>query len=192
MGKFTPKEENFQAMFMPRTKYEVPKFQREYAWKDEKIYDFWDDLIRNYENAIKSSSSSPENQYFLGSMVILTETASNVKQLIDGQQRMATFTIFLCLARDWLKKISTDQNSSYEAKETAITNQAKISNYIQNDQDDGTLYDYKLELNERNKKYFKDLVQTPGIPDDKIANLKKLILQVKKISGIVMTYLIKN
>ena len=173
MGKFTPKEENFQAMFMPRTKYEVPKFQREYAWKDEKIYDFWDDLIRNYENAIKSSSSSPENQYFLGSMVILTETASNVKQLIDGQQRMATFTIFLCLARDWLKKISTDQNSSYEAKETAITNQAKISNYIQNDQDDGTLYDYKLELNERNKKYFKDLVQTPGIPDDKIANLKK-------------------
>ena len=173
MGKFTPKEENFQAMFMPRTKYEVPKFQREYAWKDEKIYDFWDDLIRNYENAIKSSSSSPENQYFLGSMVILTETASNVKQLIDGQQRMATFTIFLCLARDWLKKISTDQNSSYEAKETAITNQAKISNYIQNDQDDGTLYDYKLELNERNKKYFYDLVQTPGIPDDKIANLKK-------------------
>ena len=174
MGKFTPKEENFQAMFMPRTKYVVPKFQREYAWKDEKIYDFWDDLIRNYENAIKSSSSSPENQYFLGSMVILTETDNNVKQLIDGQQRMATFTIFLCLARDWLKKISTDQNSSYEAKETAITNQAKISNYIQNDQDDGTLDDYKLELNERNKKYFKDLVQTPGIPDDKIANLKKI------------------
>ena len=49
MGKFTPKEESLMATLMPRVKYSVPKFQREYAWKDEKVDAFWDDVIRNYE-----------------------------------------------------------------------------------------------------------------------------------------------
>lgn len=63
------------------SRFNIPSFQREYSWKDDKVLDLWEDL---------SSNISSEN-YFLG-LIILTEKGK-VKKVIDGQQRLVTLTL---------------------------------------------------------------------------------------------------
>lgn len=171
-GKFTPKEETMMGLLMHRVRYSIPRFQREYAWKDEKVDAYWNDMINNYQKA-KLEPGNPDNQYYFGGMVILNEPGEEKLILVDGQQRMATTTIFLCLARDWLMQIASDKNSSESLKSTANGNKTRIENYIQIENPDGSVADYKLELNERNKNFFRLLVLTPGIPDEKIASFAK-------------------
>jgi uncharacterized protein with ParB-like and HNH nuclease domain len=166
LGKYTPKEENFMNLLHSIVKYTVPKFQREYSWKDEKVDVFWDDLIYTYEKA-KLNPGNPDNQYYLGGMVLLQDETSNLI-LVDGQQRMATIMMLLCLVRDYLLKIAERPQSSSELRAHCNTNKSKIEQYIQIEKPDGSLDAYKLELNERNKNFFRRLVLTQGDPDMKI------------------------
>lgn len=64
------------------TLFEVPAFQREYAWGPEEYAEFWDDISRSLEDP----------SYFLG-LVILSGEASHRKQVVDGQQRLITITL---------------------------------------------------------------------------------------------------
>ncbi len=166
LGKYTPKEENFMNLLHSIVKYTVPKFQREYSWKDEKVDVFWDDLIYTYEKA-KLNPGNPDNQYYLGGMVLLQDETSNLI-LVDGQQRMATIMMLLCLVRDYLLKIAERPQSSSELRAHCNTNKSKIEQYIQIEKPDGSLDAYILELNERNKNFFRRLVLTQGDPDMKI------------------------
>ena len=173
MGKFTPKEQSLFELLGPRVKYAVPKFQREYSWKSEKIDDFWTDVERNFQKSIKNPNDQ-DNSYYLGGVVILDDSENYEKLiLVDGQQRFATITILLCLTRDWLKKIEEDEKSSPELKRLASEKKSRIENFIQMETASGELDDYKLELNERNKNFFRRLVLTPGIPEKKIEDQSK-------------------
>jgi hypothetical protein len=62
--------------------FEIPEFQREYAWEKEDYVDFWSDL--------KNSVSEPS--YFLG-LVILTGQGSDRRKVVDGQQRLLSITL---------------------------------------------------------------------------------------------------
>lgn len=63
------------------SRFQVPAYQREYAWREDEIRDFWDDL----------SSSLDKPEYFLG-LVILTENDRTL-QIVDGQQRLLSITL---------------------------------------------------------------------------------------------------
>lgn len=58
----------------------VPPYQREYAWTNDEIREFWTDL----------RSGLDEGSYFLG-LIILTDEQSR-KYVVDGQQRILTIT----------------------------------------------------------------------------------------------------
>ena len=45
------------------THYEIPKFQREYAWEEEHVETFWKDLFEHFTNDDKSP-------YFFGAIVL--------------------------------------------------------------------------------------------------------------------------
>ncbi|MEW5990817.1 MAG: DUF262 domain-containing protein [Chloroflexota bacterium] len=64
------------------TLFEVPPFQREYAWTPEEYSEFWDDISRSLN----------DDSYFLG-LVILTAESSQRRQVVDGQQRLLTITL---------------------------------------------------------------------------------------------------
>lgn len=64
------------------TLFEVPPFQREWAWSQDEYAEFWDDVSRSLD----------DDSYFLG-LVILTGGAGTRKQLVDGQQRLLTITL---------------------------------------------------------------------------------------------------
>ena len=62
-------------------RFDVPQFQREYAWEREEVGEFFRDL----------SQALGDETYFLG-LVIVTGTG-NVKDVVDGQQRLLTLTV---------------------------------------------------------------------------------------------------
>jgi hypothetical protein len=64
------------------TTFEIPRFQREYAWGAEEYQEFWDDVKR----------SIGDQSYFLG-LIILTGQGRGRKQVVDGQQRLLTITL---------------------------------------------------------------------------------------------------
>lgn len=69
--------------------YEIPSFQRPYAWTEEETGDLFDDLYGFYE------SEADDEQYFLGSIVLVKEEDKPHAEVIDGQQRLTTLTILL-------------------------------------------------------------------------------------------------
>lgn len=70
--------------------FKIPRFQRPYSWDRENIQDFWDDVVRD----------SPAD-YFIGSMVVYKD-GSQRYGVVDGQQRLTTITILLCVLRNAL------------------------------------------------------------------------------------------
>ncbi|MBP3365710.1 MAG: DUF262 domain-containing protein [Treponema sp.] len=72
--------------------YQVPNYQRPYSWNKENISELIDDLFTAYNN-------SKIEEYFCGSIVLVENQTDNRNDIIDGQQRFTTFTIFLCVLR---------------------------------------------------------------------------------------------
>ncbi|WOJ98155.1 DUF262 domain-containing HNH endonuclease family protein [Congregibacter brevis] len=66
----------------------IPRFQRPYSWEEDNINDFWEDVVTN---------TSPD--YFIGSMVVFKKDKQRFG-VVDGQQRLTTITILLCVLRD--------------------------------------------------------------------------------------------
>jgi hypothetical protein len=75
-----------------RGRYIVPVNQREYAWDEVQVRS----LISDFSNAMGQGKSA----YFLGT-IVLTRGEEDVPEIADGQQRLATATIFLAAIRDW-------------------------------------------------------------------------------------------
>jgi hypothetical protein len=73
--------------------YKIPRFQRPYSWDRENIQEFWDDIIR--DNPL---------DYFIGSMVVF-KIGNQYYGVVDGQQRLTTITILLCVLRNTLAKL---------------------------------------------------------------------------------------
>lgn len=73
--------------------FHIPRFQRPYSWDDENISEFWNDLVIN-----------KGEDYFIGSMVVFKKTKQQFG-VVDGQQRLTTITILLCVIRDEFKKL---------------------------------------------------------------------------------------
>src|SRR3989344_3152948 len=72
--------------------YYVPPYQRDYSWKEVHLQDFWKDV-----------SSIKDEVYYFGSMLFKTSSERENKkkiEIIDGQQRLTTVTIFLGVIRD--------------------------------------------------------------------------------------------
>jgi len=76
--------------------FHIPRFQRPYSWDAENISEFWDDLVIN-----------KGEDYFIGSMVVYKK-AKQQFGVVDGQQRLTTITILLCVIRDEFKNLGND------------------------------------------------------------------------------------
>lgn len=77
--------------------YEIPRFQRDYAWTREQCESLWTD----WKNLIDTNSTA----HFLGPMVVVRIENQGKKFLvIDGQQRITTLQMIISLIRDrWVE-----------------------------------------------------------------------------------------
>lgn len=70
----------------------VPIYQRSYAWTDQKISEYWEDL--------HAAFTDKDPEYFMGTIVLSKQESSDRYSVIDGQQRLATTSILIAAIRD--------------------------------------------------------------------------------------------
>jgi uncharacterized protein with ParB-like and HNH nuclease domain len=92
---FEANDKKLEDILFSNYKYVVPRYQRPYTWTEDQAADFWTDLI--------DGSSS----YFIGSIVLnyAFQSRDNIIEIIDGQQRFLTATIFMAVIRDIADKV---------------------------------------------------------------------------------------
>lgn len=90
---YKPDTKNVDMIFSdPEGFYQVPDFQRPYSWEDEHIEKLWDDIYAAFER--------DRNEYFLGSMIFARQKSPSGFEVVDGQQRLASLMILICVMRD--------------------------------------------------------------------------------------------
>lgn len=73
-------------------RYIIPTLQRPYSWDKKSVEKLWNDILDN------------DPGYYIGSIVAVTEGgATGRDQIIDGQQRLTTLSLFLIAIRDYIK-----------------------------------------------------------------------------------------
>ena len=87
-SKITGKEYSFSKIFSKEFDYYIPTYQRPYAWSQEETETLFDDL---YDFFIEEKNDN----YFLGSIVLIKEDDKPHSDVIDGQQRLTTLTILI-------------------------------------------------------------------------------------------------
>jgi uncharacterized protein with ParB-like and HNH nuclease domain len=77
--------------------FQIPDYQRPYSWDKENISDLIDDIITAFKR-------NDDEHYFCGSLVLVNNEADKRYDIIDGQQRITTFTIIACVFREMYGK----------------------------------------------------------------------------------------
>lgn len=98
-SKFIIESEDVTIAELYKDFYAVPDFQREYVWNSKEVEKLLTDISDEFYDGNGNIAEGPE--YFLGSIVVCRDK-DGTYQLIDGQQRMTTFFLILCVIRDLL------------------------------------------------------------------------------------------
>ena len=88
-GNFPLKEISIKELYMPASEciYEIPIYQRNYAWEYDEIATLIQDIYDKFEK-------SKDRNYYIGTLVSYKKD-ENVYEVIDGQQRLTTIRIIL-------------------------------------------------------------------------------------------------
>lgn len=93
--------------------YSVPDFQREYVWKREQVEKLLQDIHDEFYDEENRIVPGPE--YFLGS-IVACKADDGTFQLIDGQQRMTTLYLILCVIRDIFGETGAERSKVLESQ----------------------------------------------------------------------------
>lgn len=76
-------------------KYHIPAYQRGYKWASEKPTDAVPVLMNDLWEAFQSSENSNRKEYYMQYITVKKIVKENHLEVIDGQQRLTTFSILL-------------------------------------------------------------------------------------------------
>ena len=99
MSEITGHEYQLLKIFSSDFEYHIPAYQRPYAWTPEETGTLFDDLYSFY------TSEKDDENYFLGSIVLIKENTDRKADVIDGQQRLTTLTILFSVLANCLNDI---------------------------------------------------------------------------------------
>ena len=119
--------------------YDIPSFQRPYAWTEEETGELFNDLYNFY------LEESSEEQYFLGSIVLVKEDDKPHSEVIDGQQRLTTLTILLAVITS---RLSGENRSDFK---TYIIEPGRASQ--------GIASKPRVQLRKRDRVFFRKYIQ---------------------------------
>lgn len=151
-------------LFQQRSKFVVPKFQRNYSWDNEQAEELWNDLVENFQAYLKCITGKgvaniDEAQYLLGSVVLVESSKEFPGEciVVDGQQRLATLTILFCVMRDMLREEQDgpgDASAGSHEREKVI---GTINDMIELKFSQNKLEPWKLVLNDTDKVAFEEI-----------------------------------
>ena len=141
MDDIKASEQNLDSVFHRDYEFQIPVYQRPYAWDLEQVGELFDDLV----TAMDRSEVEP---YFLGSIVLIKHGNDPTSDVVDGQQRLTTLTMLLCVLReltvgDWPESLDERirQRADVATRRTEVV---------------------RLRLRERDQEFFHAHVQAKG------------------------------
>ena len=135
--------------------YEIPKYQRGYAWEKKHTDEFWQDL---------TLTSDGDKPHFFGSIFVTKDNVdSNKIRLVDGQQRITTSAIFLICARDFFH-MHSDTNLLAKDNLKTIETWLYMIDESTHEPDPNRFY---LTLSRTNREFFTEKISVKGTFDDK-------------------------
>lgn len=112
--------ESLKSIFKDRI-FKIPDYQRGYAWSIDQLKDFWEDLLslgseKNHYTGVltikeidKISTKLYHNEKWL-----IEDRGYKAFHVVDGQQRLTTFVIFIQSIYDLLKKLPENKEKKDE------------------------------------------------------------------------------
>ncbi|MBP6720026.1 MAG: DUF262 domain-containing protein [Rhodoferax sp.] len=79
----------FGELFTNGRTFAVPRFQRNYKWDEDQWEELWQDLI---------AAAESDKEHYMGAIVLKTHATRKHFEIIDGQQRLVTLTLFVLAA----------------------------------------------------------------------------------------------
>ena len=140
------------------SQYEIPPFQRDYSWKKDQITEFWSDAIEVF--------GYNQSTYFFGPIVLISSPQSKIVKIVDGQQRITSFQILICVIRDILSNNGNKDNAS---DLTTFLFPPMVKDKP------------RLKLNENNNDFFKNVILKEMDPDEKILEYKTVKFNEKTL-----------
>ena len=140
----TAKEQNLVKVFSDDYFFDIPLYQRPYAWTTEEV----DALLDDLEDAMNRDMESP---YFLGNVVLIKSDSSAISEVVDGQQRLTTLTMLLCVLRDILASSNSETADELDTFVREIGMKLK-----------GTQDRFRLSLRQKDREFFQQHVQNRG------------------------------
>ena len=141
MAEIKANEQNLNSVFSNNYFFEIPMYQRPYSWEEEQVSALLDDLLKAKERDDKSP-------YFLGSIVLVKNEGNPQSDVIDGQQRLTTIAMLFCVLRE-LAEGNIKNSLDSRVRETG-------------DILEGTKDRFRVNLRERDRKFFQEKVQESG------------------------------
>ena len=147
--------------------FNIPNYQRGYAWQQQQVKEFLEDLQEAVDGNV--------HEHYTGTITVIqkgekTVFPKNFKlfDVVDGQQRLTTFTIFIFAIHNRLKTLSSDEDTLNDILKNIIYRKEAI-----------------LQLNNNSDEFYKNyiidkaVVALPTSFDNKaqlnLANAKKQI-----------------
>lgn len=99
---------DFQSIFAGAVRYEIPFFQRGYAWQKDEWKELLTDLEEQVMAEVGEDGNFADHEHFFGPVVVLEKPNAphpNLKQflIIDGQQRLTTVYVLLIVLHGLLR-----------------------------------------------------------------------------------------
>lgn len=148
--------------------FEIPDYQRPYAWTTEQAEELFNDLMSAMQDARTNGAIS---QYFLGSIVLIKNDRDPKAMVVDGQQRLTTLTmLFGALRAAW-------EAASYPQGIKSVTPFL----YEEGDEMLGKATGYRFTAREEDTVFFRQYIQEPG-------GIEKLVLNTDKLEDSRLRY----
>ena len=133
------------SLLAPSVFFEVPPFQRSYAWASAEINQFIEDIF--------SPGVADEFPYFLGSIVVANKQTDgdqreDVDLVLDGQQRLATLSLSIAALIQLLKDCGVPDSDAHDETQYLLTRVDRIKRP-------------KLRLQKQDKPFFEALIVDP-------------------------------
>lgn len=166
-------------LFSQYNYYQVPKYQRDYAWTNEEIDELMDDLLEAWREYGKDA-------YLLGQIIVcpaqnnLQSIDTTIEQwdLIDGQQRCTTLLLLLLVASNLIKSAEEESKSvAQDRKDSTRLGLITISDEI-----DGELLHPRIRTASDGGEYITSLLNKKPITEFKSATQENMANAVEKIS----------
>lgn len=167
------KDAKLKSIMESELQFVVPIYQRKYSWEIKQCIQLWNDIIESAKN-FKSTG------HFIGSIVYMSERdyqAGIVPKLIliDGQQRITTFSLLLIALCRYIEK-----NNILDKINTEAIKSYFIVNRFQNGNDK-----YKLMLTEQDKETYIRIIEgtEDGLLNPSIRILKNFEFFISQIDN---------